>query len=92
MAKVLSCRGSRLTWTAQRELDAQVIRGVEAHKAVLAFLRTATVRMDPSIVPRTVPRTVNGQRCGLSNYRTGEHVIGLGDGMAGHGYVHGPTV
>jgi hypothetical protein len=32
--------GSRLTWTAQRELGAHVIGGVEAHKVVVAFLYT----------------------------------------------------
>ncbi len=60
LARVLSCWGSRLSWTAQRELAAQVIKGVENHKADVAFTRTATVRT----VPSTVPRTMNGQRGG----------------------------
>ncbi len=38
MAKVLSCWGSRLTWTAQREHDAQVIRAVESHKSATSFM------------------------------------------------------
>ena len=101
---MLSCWGSRLAWTAQRELAAQVIRGVEAHKAAATFLRTTAVRMDPSTVPRTM---VNGQWGELSNCRTGGYVIcqgggvagdglarvGLaGDGLAGDGYVQGPTL
>ena len=50
LARVLSCRGSRLAWTAQRELAAHVIIGVESHKAAATFLRTAAVRMDPTIL------------------------------------------
>jgi len=80
-----------------------VIRGVEAHKAAATFLRTTAVRMDPS----SVPRIWNGQWGGLSNCRTGGHVIGqgggvvgnglarvglAGDGLVGDGYVQGPTV
>ena len=38
LAKVLSCWGSRLTWTAQREHAAQVIRAVESHKSATSFM------------------------------------------------------
>ncbi len=61
---------------------------METHKAVVAFLRTTIVRIDPSIVPRTLI----GQRGGLSNCRTGGNVIGQGGGLAGDGYVQGPAV
>jgi len=38
LAKVLSAWGARLTWTAQREYAAQIIRAVETHKAASYFL------------------------------------------------------
>jgi hypothetical protein len=37
--KVLSTWGARLTRTTQRELAAQVIRGVQVHKAAATFLK-----------------------------------------------------
>ena len=37
LAKVLSAWGTRLTWTAQREYAAQIIKAVETHKAASAF-------------------------------------------------------
>ena len=88
-----------MAWTAQRELAAQVIRGVEAHKAAAAFLRTAAARMDPSTgtVPSTVPRRMSGQRDGVSNCRTGDQGLDQGGGLAGdwqagYGHAQGPTV
>ncbi len=36
--KVLCMWGARLTWTTQRELAAQVIRGVQVHKVAASFL------------------------------------------------------
>jgi hypothetical protein len=50
LTKVLLCWGSRLTQTDQRELAAQVTRGVQAQKVVDAFLGTAALRGDSSIV------------------------------------------
>ena len=37
-AKVLSCWGTRRTWTTQREHVAQVIRAIESHKSLTSFL------------------------------------------------------
>ncbi len=38
LAKILSSWGARLTWTAQREYAARIIRAVETHKTVVDFL------------------------------------------------------
>ena len=38
LSKVLLCWGTRLTWTAQRDHVAQVIRAVEGHKLASSFI------------------------------------------------------
>ncbi len=75
LSKVLNCWGARLTWTAQKEHVAHVIRGVEAHKAVVAFLYSATRR--ESAVHRG---RAGGEQGLLSNGRTGWGPLGLIDG------------
>ena len=42
LAKVLSTWGPRLTWASQREHAAQIIKAVESHKYVEAFISSAT--------------------------------------------------
>jgi len=41
LAKVLSSWGARLTWTAQREHAAQIVKVVEAHKGASVFMSSA---------------------------------------------------
>ena len=43
LAKVLSSWGARLTWNAQREHAAQIVRVVEAHKSASVFMSSATI-------------------------------------------------
>jgi len=43
LAKILSAWGTRLTWTAQREYAAQIVRAVETHKAASDFLSCSTI-------------------------------------------------
>jgi hypothetical protein len=82
LAKVLSCWGSsRLTWTAQRELATQVIRGVEAHKVDVAFLRTSALRDEPRAVQDHV--TLNNRKERPLICRTGGQRIGLGSRLTG---------
>jgi hypothetical protein len=40
LSKVLSAWGARLTWTAQREYAAQIVKAVETHKAAASFSTT----------------------------------------------------
>jgi hypothetical protein len=105
LSKVLSSRGNKITWSAQRELVAQVIRGSEAHKSFEAFLSSTTVRGQFSLEPEWVGSLLagtstgglpggraGGQRGWLPNCRTGWRAFGLACGMAGAGVSQVPTV
>ena len=85
LSKVLNTWGARLTWVAQKEHAAQVIRGVEAHKAAAAFLYSVAGR------DGTVPGgQAGGQRGWLPNCNTGWSAFGWAGGVAGVSQV--PTV
>jgi hypothetical protein len=43
LAKVLSSWGARLTWTAQREHAAQIVKVVEAHKGASVFMSDSAI-------------------------------------------------
>ena len=87
LSKVLNCWGARFTRTAQKEHVAQVIRGVESHKVVAAFLYSATGR-EGSVPGGRVGR----QRGWLSNGRTGWGALGLTSGLVGTGWLAGAGV
>ena len=93
MSEFLNCWGSRLTRTAQKEHVAQVIRGVESHKAVVVFMYSAIGKEGSVASGRD-----KGLRGWLSNGRTGWGAHGLTTGMAsadwldGAGVSHAPTV
>ena len=87
LSKVLNCWGARLTWTAQKEHVAHVIRGVEAQKVVVAFLYYATGR--ESSVPGG---RVGDQRGWLFAGRTGWSALRLTSGPVGVGVSKVPTV
>ena len=90
-----------LTWAAQREHAAQVIRGVESHKAAAAFLSgtfsASSAALLPSVLTsaaaRTLVRTVRsgfgGQRDRPSNGRTGWGPGGFVISHTGTGVNHG---
>jgi len=65
-----------------------VIRGVEAHKAAVAFMYYA--RGWEGSVPGG--RRAGGHRGWLSNGRTGWCALGLTSGLVGVGVSHLPTV
>jgi len=87
LSKVLNCWGARLTWTGQKEHVAHIVRGVEAHKAVVAFMYYATEREG------SVPGGRDGGQLGwLSNGRTGWSSLGLISGLACVCVLQVPTV
>ena len=55
LAKVLSAWGARLTWAAQREHAAEIIRFVEKHKVADVFISLSmpTVHGPAGLGPRT---------------------------------------
>ena len=79
LARILSCRGARLTWAVERELAAHVIRGVEAHKRAASFMLSAVVRGCNLHV------RAGGQRGWRPDCRTGGSLVGGVNlvGMAG---------
>ncbi len=80
LSKVLSVWGNRITWTAQRELAAQVIRGTESHKSCSAFLSSTAAPVFGGSVPGG---RAGGQRDWLPNCRTGWNAFGLAGERAG---------
>ena len=85
LAKVLSCWASSLTWTAHRELSAQVMRGMEAHKVAAHFLSAAAGLEGHNTTSRI--------RYGQPAWRAGGGLQGWEGGELGcSGYVQGPTV
>ena len=89
LSKVLNCWGARLTWAAQRELAAQVIRGVESRKSAAAFILSAAGR--GGSVPGAPCGQAGSQRGGTPNCRTGWSVFGLTGGQAGMGVSQVPS-
>ena len=83
LSKVLSSWGNRITWTAQRELAAQVIRGSEAHKSFAAFLSSAAVRGQSSTVPERAGSRLAGTGTTRLNDRTGFGTGGSPYGLTG---------
>ena len=90
LSKVLNCWGARLTWAAQKEHAAQVIRGVESRKSAAAFLLSAAGRGGP--VPGFPGGRVGSQRGWYPNCPTGWSVFGLSGGQAGAGVSQVPAV
>ena len=85
LSKVLNCWGARLTWAAQKEYAAQVIRGVESRKFATSFICSAAGRGDA--IPGVPGGRAGGQRGWISNCRTGWSAMGqfggLGAGAGG---------
>ena len=82
LAKVLSAWGARLTWAAQREHAAQIIRSVETHKAAAAFISSSL----PTV------HGLTGQGQGLAGIWPGisQMVTGIGNrGFDNAGGVNG---
>ncbi len=78
LSKVLNCWGARLSWEAQKEHDAQVIRGVEMRKVADAFMVSITGR--GGATPAMPAGRAGGQRGWHPNCRTGWKVFGLAIG------------
>jgi hypothetical protein len=80
LSKVLSAWGNRITWTAQRELAAQVIRGTESHKSCSAFLSYTAAPGCGGSVPGGRAGSQHGW---LPNCRTGWKDFGMAGERAG---------
>ncbi len=86
---LVSSWGARLTWPTQREHAAQIIRVVEGHNSVDAFIS--------SLQGRGAGNTVSGGRVGgqrdlRPNYRTGWTALGMAGILDGVDVPHGPAV
>ena len=91
LAKVLSPLGARLTWAAQREHAAQIVRAVEAHKGASVFMSSAaihnTLPQYTTAIYNTVPQYsaavcitigASGHRFDKTGFNGAGGVIGLG--------------
>ncbi len=79
LSKVFNCWGARLTWAAQKEHAAQVIRGVESRKSSATFILSAARR--GGAVPGVPGGRAGSQRGWTPNCRTGCGSVGLYEGL-----------